>query len=54
MVPFFQDWSVGTLALYFSGPVKPVKARTCTSSPGGRGRTRPIFGHERAAEGLEP
>ena len=24
MVPFFQNWSVGTLVLYFSGPVKPV------------------------------
>ena len=22
MVPFFQNWSVGTLAHYFSGPVK--------------------------------
>lgn len=47
MVPFFQNWSVGTLAHYFSGPVKSVKTRTCTSSPGvgEGGRTRPIFGH---------
>ena len=37
MVPFFQNWSVGTLALYFSGPVKSVKTRTCTSNPGGGG-----------------
>ena len=45
MVALFQNLSVGTLAHYFSGHVKSVKNRTCTSSPGGRGRTRPIFGY---------
>ena len=36
---FFKIWSVGTLAHYFSCPVKSVKTTTCTCSRGER--TRP-------------